>query len=97
MKPQKQQPSTSRRISKSPHRAPYAEVFEYFESITHDWTEAEDLMHDYMMAEYSEEIETGLKRPNPPTPEAIKRAQFVDKTYHWNNADLRSGDKRTSK
>jgi len=24
-----------------------------------------------------------LKRPNPPTPEAIKRAQFVDKTYKW--------------
>ena len=24
-----------------------------------------------------------LKRPNPPTEEAIKRAQFVDKTYVW--------------
>ena len=24
-----------------------------------------------------------LKRPNPPTPEAIKKAQFVDKTYVW--------------
>ena len=24
-----------------------------------------------------------LKRPKPPTPEAIKRAQFVDKTYKW--------------
>jgi hypothetical protein len=24
-----------------------------------------------------------LKKPNPPTPEAIKRAQFVDKTYRW--------------
>ncbi len=24
-----------------------------------------------------------LKRPNPPTTEAIKRAQFVDKTYKW--------------
>ena len=24
-----------------------------------------------------------LKRPNPPTPEAIKKAQFVDKTYKW--------------
>ena len=22
--------------------------------------------------------------PNPPTPEAIKKAQFKDKTYHWN-------------
>ena len=36
-------------------------------------------------------------KPNPPSAEAVKRAQFVDKTYHWNNADLRSGDKRTSK
>ena len=24
-----------------------------------------------------------LKRPNPATPEAIKKAQFVDKTYVW--------------
>lgn len=25
-----------------------------------------------------------FKRPKPPTEEAIKRAQFVDKTYVWN-------------
>ena len=25
-----------------------------------------------------------LKRPNPPTPEAIEKAQFKDKTYSWN-------------
>ena len=24
-----------------------------------------------------------LTKPNPPTPEAIKRAQFKDKTYRW--------------
>jgi hypothetical protein len=24
-----------------------------------------------------------LTPPNPPTPEAIKKAQFVDKTYRW--------------
>jgi len=24
-----------------------------------------------------------LKKPNPPTEAAIKRAQFVDKTYVW--------------
>lgn len=24
-----------------------------------------------------------LKRPNPPTTQAIARAQFVDKTYKW--------------
>jgi hypothetical protein len=33
-----------------------------------------------------------LKRPNPPTPEMVKRAQFVDKTYQWRNANLRSGE-----
>jgi hypothetical protein len=40
-------------------------------------------MHDYYLSEYSEELETGLKRPNPPTEEAVKRAKFVDKTYQW--------------
>ena len=24
-----------------------------------------------------------LNKPNPPTAEAVKRAQFVDKTYEW--------------
>ena len=24
-----------------------------------------------------------LKRPNPPTPEMVERAKFVDKTYVW--------------
>ena len=33
-----------------------------------------------------------LKKPNPPTPEMVERAQFVDKTYHWKNARIRSGD-----
>ena len=25
-----------------------------------------------------------LHRPKPPTPEAVKKAQFVDRTYKWN-------------
>jgi len=24
-----------------------------------------------------------LKRPNPPTPEAVAKAQFIDKTFVW--------------
>ena len=28
-----------------------------------------------------------LIRPNPPTKEAIERAKFVDKTYHWSRDD----------
>ena len=31
----------------------------------------------------SEFQQSKLRRPNPPTEEAIKRAQFVDKTYNW--------------
>lgn len=27
-----------------------------------------------------------FKRPNPPTPEAVARAQFIDKTYVWKEA-----------
>ena len=38
-----------------------------------------------------------ISKPNPPTPEAVQRAQFVDKTYIWKNAGIRSGDRRTSK
>ena len=67
----------------STHRPTSDELYKHFESITDDWTEVEDLVHDYYMAEYSEELETGLKRPNPPTPEAIEKAQFKDKTYVW--------------
>ena len=38
-----------------------------------------------------------ISKPNPPTPEAVQRAQFVDKTYIWKNAGIRSGDRRTDK
>jgi len=38
-----------------------------------------------------------LIKPNPPTKEAIEKAKFVDKTYHWNRNDsVRSGSKRTT-
>ena len=30
------------------------------------------------------ELEKRLKKPNPPTPEAVEKAKFKDKTYKWN-------------
>jgi len=75
MKPQHQKTST--------HRPTSEKLYEYYSSQTYDWTEVEDQMHDYYLSEYSEELETGLKRPNPPTEEAVKRAKFIDKTYQW--------------
>ena len=32
---------------------------------------------------FKAEQDAYLIKPNPPTPEAIKKAQFVDKTYVW--------------
>ena len=27
-----------------------------------------------------------ISKPNPPTPEAVAKAQFIDKTYQWNGS-----------
>ena len=35
-----------------------------------------------------------LTKPNPPSPEMVDNAQFVDKTYKWKHARIRSGDGR---
>ena len=36
-----------------------------------------------------------LIKPNPPSKEAVEKAKFVDKTYHWSGS-LRSRDLRTN-
>ena len=39
-----------------------------------------------------------LNKPNPPSKEAVERAKFVDKTYHWSGSDnIRPRNKRTTK
>ena len=38
-----------------------------------------------------------LKKPNPPTAEMVDKAQFIDKTYVWKHARVRSGDGRSPK
>ena len=36
------------------------------------------------ISEYLQDMYTeSLQRPNPPTPEAVAKAQFIDKTYQW--------------
>ncbi len=39
-----------------------------------------------------------LNKPNPPSQEAIEKAKFVDKTYHWKGGDdsVRPRDKRST-
>ena len=37
-----------------------------------------------------------LKKPNPPSQEAVEKAKFIDKTYKWSGTDsVRSRDKRS--
>ena len=39
-------------------------------------------------------LDKELKSPNPPTQEAIEKAKFVDKTFHWDGG-VRPRNKRT--
>jgi hypothetical protein len=39
-----------------------------------------------------------ISKPKAPTPEAIEKAKFIDKTYKgWTNTNLRSGNERSTK
>ncbi len=46
-------------------------------------TRADDIYQHYEHPWYKFNSSQELKKPNPPTKEAIKKAQFVDKTYQW--------------
>jgi hypothetical protein len=36
------------------------------------------------ISEYLQDVyNSELKRPNPPTQQAVEKAQFIDKTYQW--------------
>ena len=46
-------------------------------------TRADDIYQHYEHPWYKFNSSQELKKPNPPTEEAIKKAKFVDKTYQW--------------
>jgi hypothetical protein len=59
-----------------------------FETYTHPWYAYND----------DENKPATLIKPNPPSKEAVERAKFVDKTYHWSGSDsVRPRNKRSSK
>ena len=39
------------------------------------------------LVEYYGKYSLQLNRPNPPSKEAVERAKFIDKTYHWTGRD----------
>ena len=56
-----------------------------FDEYVHPWYEYND----------NEKKQAILIKPKPPSKEAVERAKFVDKTYHWKGSDsVRSRDKR---
>ena len=64
------------------HNSTQPQIFEQYK---HPWYE------------HNERLDKNkLIKPNPPTKEAVERAKFVDKTFHW-GSDLRSGNKRSGK
>ena len=46
-------------------------------------TRADDIYQHYEHPWYKFNSSQQLKKPNPPTEEAIKKAKFIDKTYQW--------------
>ena len=58
-----------------------------FKEYVHPWYEYND----------DQNKQAKLIRPNPPSKESVKRAKFVDKTYHWSGADsVRPRNKRVT-
>ena len=57
----------------------------------------EHYVHPWYKFNKDQEEKATLIKPNPPTKEAVERAKFVDKTYHWDggSGSIRPGDQRT--
>ena len=66
-------------------------IFEGSEYV-HPWYEYN--YEKIALVEYYGKDSLQLNRPNPPSKEAVERAKFVDKTYHWTgrNSRIRSRD-----
>ena len=43
----------------------------------------------YEQNERLDRLQYNLIRPNPPSKEAVERAKFIDKTYHWQSGGSR--------
>ena len=70
MKQNQRKSSTLPQIFDTPHQQAIGDLFE-------EWS------YDDMWDPGPLLTNKDLIKPNPPTPEAVKKAQFVDKTYVW--------------
>ena len=73
------------------------------EVVHHTETTRADIYEEYIHPWYEynnrEAEKAKLIKPNPPSKEAVERAKFVDKTYHWRGGvdSVRSGGERSTK
>ena len=59
--------------------------------------EGSEYVHPWYEYNDDQNKQAKLIRPKPPSKEAVERAKFVDKTYHWSGDDsVRPGSKRTA-
>ena len=56
-----------------------------FEHYTHPWYEHNERMYEEQQKKFIPHWQKNIVKPNPPTKEAIEKAQFVDKTFVWRN------------
>ena len=57
-----------------------------------------EYVHPWYEYNNDQDKQAVLIKPNPPTKEAVERARFVDKTYHWRGGgdSVRPRNKRSS-
>ena len=80
------QPQISKHEVVHPSETSRADIYQHYE-------------HPWYKFNKKEENKAQLIKPNPPSKEAVERARFVDKTYHWRGggSNIRPGDERTTK
>ena len=80
------QPQISKHEVVHPSETSRADIYQHYE---HPW-------YKFNNKQTTDAVE--LKRPNPPSKEAVKRAKFVDKTYQWSgSSSVRRRDGRSTK
>ena len=85
LNPHSTRPQISKHEVVHPSETTRADIYQHYE-------------HPWYKFNKKEEEKAVLIKPNPPSKEAVERAQFVDKTYIWNSGsdNIRSGNKRTT-
>ena len=86
LNPNLTQPPISKHEVVHPSETSRRDIYEHYE-------------HPWYKFNKDENKNAKLIRPNPPSKELVKRAKFVDKTYHWKggDSDIRSGNERSDK